>query len=162
LEDFMAAALRLIITTAMLAAASLLAGQPAVAASVDPVGFVKSLYALPQLWSSIIVTPEGRSQYLTPELASLVGGIDRKGQFRDSLDFDPLADSRPFELSDETFTLVSSDDSGATVKVDFKNYGKPDTVTLKLVSSDDGWLVEDIAFEDGRTLLDLLDYSCSG
>lgn len=157
----MASAFRLRIAAAMLALATL-AAAPAMAAPADPVAFVKSLYALPQLWSSIIVTPEGRSQYLTPELASMVGGIDRKGQFRDSLDFDPLADSRPYELSDETFTVVGSDDSGTQVKVDFKNYGKPDTITLTLVSSGDGWLVKDIAFADGRTLLDLLNYACTG
>jgi hypothetical protein len=156
----MAAAFRLIIATLMLVAASFT--QPAVAASLEPVAFVKSLYQLPELWTSIIVTPEGRSQYLTPKLASLVGGIDRKGNFRDSLDFDPLADSRPYELSDETFTLVGTDGDGATVKVDFKNFGEPGTVTLKLVSSGDSWLVSDIDFSDGRTLLDLLDYSCSG
>jgi hypothetical protein len=157
----MAAAFRSIIATVMLVAASFI-GQPAVAAPADPIDFVESLYALPELWSSIIVTPEGRSQYLTPKLASLVGGIDRKGVFRDSLDFDPLADSRPFELSDVSYTLVDSDGSEATVKVDFKNFDKPGTVTLQLVSSGDGWLVQDIDFEDGRTLLDLLDYSCSG
>ena len=147
------------VAVAMLVAASL-AGLPAVAASNDPVDFVKSLYDLPELWTSIITTPEGRSQYLTPELAPLVGGVNRQGVFRDTLDFDPLADSQKYELSDETFTLVDGDDSAATVKVDFKNYDEPKSVTLKLVSSDDGWRVEDIDFPDGRTLLDLLDYSC--
>jgi hypothetical protein len=136
------------------------ADQPAIGASGDPVAFAKALYELPELWHSIIITPEGRSQYLTPELASMVGGIDRKGVFRDSLDFDPLANSPTYDLASDTFQLLASDESAATVKVDFTNFGNPDTVTLTLVNSENGWLVSDIDFEDGRTLLGLLNYEC--
>lgn len=157
----MVSAFRLRIAAAALAVAALVGG-PAIAAPAAPADFAKSLYSLPQLWSSIIVTPEGRNQYLTGELASLVGGIDRKGQFRDTLDFDPLADSQQPQLSDETFTVIGTDASGALVKVDFKNGGTPNTLTLKLVSSGEGWVVADIAFQDGRTLLDLLNYACTG
>ena len=151
----MSAAFRWSIAAAMAAAASL-AGPPAMAAPGDPVAFVKSLYAQPDLWWSVVGTPDTRSQYLTPQLVPLVGS-NRTGVFKDNLPFDPLADDRPFLLSDETFALIGSDDDGTLVKVDFKDHDRADTVTIKLVSSDSGdrWLVADIAFADGRTLLKL-------
>ena len=159
----MSAALRWTIAAALAAAASL-AGPPAIAAPGDPVAFVKTLYVQPNLWMSIVSTPEARSQYLTLELTPLVGS-NRTGAFKGALSFDPLADSRsddrPFKLSDETFTLVGSNDDGVSVKVDFKNYDNPDSVTLQLVSSGDHWLLADIAYPAGPTLRQLLQPACA-
>jgi hypothetical protein len=159
----MSAAFRWSIAAVMVAAASL-AGPPAMAAPGDPVAFVKTLYAQPGLWMSMVSTPEARSQYLTLELTPLVGS-NRTGVFKGALAFDPLADSRsddrPFKLSDETFTLVGSDDDGTSVRVNFKNYDNPDTVTLQLVSSGDRWLLADIAYPAGPTLRQLLQPACS-
>jgi len=134
-----------------MAAAVSLVGLPTIAAGGDPVAFAKTLFAPPDLWTSIAATPESRGEYLTPALIRWVVNVD--GDFVDYLDYDPLADSRPFQLTDETFTLVGVDDSGARVKVDYKNYGRPHTVTLRLVGSGDHWRLADIDFPDGRTLL---------
>ena len=136
---------------AAVAAATWLAGAPTIAAAGDPVAFARTLFAPPELWTSIAATPDGRGQYLTPALARWVVDVD--GDFLDILNYDPLADSRPFQLSDETFTLGGVDDVGTRVKVDFKNYDRHDTVTLRLVSSGDRWLLADIDFPDGRTLV---------
>ena len=143
---------------AAVAATTWLAGSPAIGAAGDPVAFAKTLYALPELWTSMAATADGRSQYLAPALARLV--IDENSDFRDYLDYDPLADSRPYLLSDETFTLAKVDEFGTWVKVDFKNNNRPDTVTLRLVSAGDRWRLADIDFPDGRTLVrDLLQAS---
>jgi hypothetical protein len=162
----MPAAFRWSIAAAMAAAASL-AGPPAIAAAGDPVAFAKALYALPNIWTSMVDTQEGRSHYLTLDLNPLVGS-NRTGTFKSALAFDPLADSRsddrPYKLSDETFTLVGSDDDGTLVKVDFKNYDHPDSLTLQLVNSDSGdrWLLSDIAYASGGpTLRQLLQPGCA-
>jgi hypothetical protein len=146
----MFAAFRWTIAPAM-AAAVWLAGPPAIAAPADPVAFAKTLYAVPELWTSIAATANDRGQYLTPALAKWV--INKEGEFVDLLTYDPLADGRPFKLSDETFTLVGTDDVGTRVKVAFKNFDRPNTVTLRLVSSGDSWRLADIDFQDGRTLI---------
>jgi hypothetical protein len=146
----MFAAFRWIIAAAMAAAVSL-AGAPANAAPVDPVAFAKMLYAEPDLWMSIAATSEDRGQYLTPGLAKWV--INRDGEFTDLLTYDPLADARPFKLSDQTFTLVGTDTYGTRVKVAFKNFDRPNTLTLLLISSGDSWRLADIDFQDGRTLI---------
>ena len=161
----MSLALRWSIAAALVTAASL-AGPPAFAAPGDPVAFVKSLYAQPDLWMSVVSTPEARSKYLTLELNPLVGS-NRTGVFKGALAFDPLADSRtddrPFKLSDETFKLVGSNDDGPLVEVDFKNYDHADTVTLQLISSDTGdrWLLADVAYQAGQTMRQLLLPACS-
>lgn len=141
---------RLGIAAAMAAAVSL-AGPPAIAAADDPVAFAKTLYALPELWMSIVATPDGRGEYLTPALARWVVDVD--DNFVDYLEYDPLADSRSFQLSDEIFALAGVDAFGTRVKVDFKNHDSPHTVTLKLVRSGDHWRLADIDFPDGRTLI---------
>jgi hypothetical protein len=146
----MSAAFRWSIAAAMAAAASL-AGPPAIAAPGDPVAFAKTLYAQPELWMSIGATPDNRGKFLTPALAKWV--IDVNGDFVNMLEYDPLADSLPFQLSNETFTLVGSNDTAASVKVDFKSYDNPHTVTLKLVSSGDRWLLADIDFPNRGTLV---------
>ena len=162
----MSAEFRWSIATAIAAVASL-AGPPAIAAPGDPVAFAKTLYAQPKLWMSIVSTPDSRAQYLTLQLTPLVGS-NRTGDFKSAMPYDPLAydlvaNGGPSLLSDETFTLVGSDDDGTSVKVDFKNNGNPDTVTLELVSSDDHdrWLLADIEFPyAGETLLKVLQPAC--
>lgn len=146
----MFAAFRWVIAAVMTVAASL-AGPQAVAAPADPVAFAKTLYALPELWMSVVATPDGRREYLTPDLAGWF--VDADGDFVDYLEYDALADSRSFRLSDETFTLVGADAFGTRVKVDFKNLDRPHTVTLRLLSSGDRWRLADIDFADGRTLV---------
>src|SRR5215216_2683886 len=136
----MSPAFRWTIAAAMAAAVSL-AGPPAIAAPADPVAFAKMLYAEPELWLSIAATSEDRGQYLTPALAKWV--VNRDGEFTDLLTYDPLADARPFKLSDETFALVGTDASGTRVKVAFKNFDLPNTLTLRLVSSGDSWRLAD-------------------
>jgi len=128
--------------------------EPALAATGDPVAFAKKLYAQPELWMSIGATPDNRGQFLTPALAKWV--VDVNGDFVNMLQYDPLADSLPFQLSSETFTLVGSNDSAASVKVDFMSYDLPHTVTLKLVSSGDRWLLADIDFPTRGTLINQL------
>jgi hypothetical protein len=123
---------------------------PAIAAT-DPVAFAKTLYAQPELWMSIGATADTRGKFLTPALTKWV--IDANGDFVNMLDYDPLADSQPFQLSNETFTLVASDVSAASVKVDFKSYDTPHTVTLELVSSGDHWLLADIDFPSRGSLI---------
>jgi hypothetical protein len=146
----MSPAFRWTFAAAMVAAVSL-AGPAAMAAPTDPVAFAKTLYAEPELWMSIAATSEDRGQYLTPALAKWV--INRDGEFVDLLTYDPLADGRPFKLSDESFTLVGTDTYGTWVKVAFKNFDRPNTVTLLLVNSGDSWRLADIDFSDGRTLI---------
>jgi hypothetical protein len=149
----MSAAFRWSIAAAIAAAASL-AGPPAIAAPGDPVAFAKTLYAMPELWMSIGATPDNRGQFLAPALAKWI--VDAHGDFVNMLEYDPLADSQPFLLSNETFTLVGGDDGGASVKVDFKSYDRPHTVTLKLVSSGGRWLLADIDFPNRGTLINAL------
>src|SRR6187401_702862 len=131
---------------AVMAAAVSLAGAPAVAAPTDPVSFAKMLYAEPELWMSIAATSEDRGQYLTPGLAKWV--INADGEFVDLLTYDPLADGRPFKISDATFTLLGTDAFGTRVKVAFKNFDKPNTVTLKLTASGDSWRLADVDYQD--------------
>jgi hypothetical protein len=100
---------------------------------------------------SIGATLDNRGKFLTPALAKWV--VDANGDFVNMLEYDPLADSQPFQLSNETFTLVGSNDSAASVQVDFKSYDNPHTVTLKLVSSGDHWLLADIDFPNRGTLV---------
>jgi hypothetical protein len=163
----MSAAYRWSIAASAMAAAASLVGPPAMAATGDPVAFAKTLYAQPDPWMSIASTPDSRSQYLALLLTPLVGS-NRTGVFKSALAYDPLAydpvadiGEKPL-LSDETFTLVGSDDDGTSVKVDFKNHGRADKVTLKLVSSDDHdrWLLADIDFPDGQTLMKALQPGC--
>src|SRR5262245_61168238 len=149
----MSAAFRWSIAAAIAAAASL-AGPPAIAAPGDPIAFAKSLYAQPELWMSIGATPDNRGKFLTAALAKWV--VDTNGDFVNMLEYDPLADSQPFQLSNETFTLVGSNDSAASVKVDFKSYDNPHTVTLKLVSTGDRWVLADIDFPNRGTLIALM------
>ncbi|MFO1183937.1 MAG: hypothetical protein U1E56_04040 [Bauldia sp.] len=139
------------VTAAAIAAAISLGGPPSIAAPDDPIAFAKTLYALPQLWMSIVTTPDGRNEYLTPALAGWVVDVD--GNFVDYLEYDPLADSRSFRVSDASFALAGVDAFGTRVKVDFKNREGDHSVTLRLANSAGRWRLADIDFPDGRTLI---------
>ena len=79
----------------------------------------------------------------TPALTALIEKAE--------LDYDPVVNGQDFSIKDLKLTTQSSG-ATATVVAAFQNFDQPTRVTYTLTSSEGGWHVDDVRFEDGRSL----------
>jgi hypothetical protein len=125
----------------------------------DPAAFAHSLYKLPEMWQSIAQDPAARARWLSPTLNKLVSD-NKKLDPENQLDYDALVDDQDYDVKDVSKVTVLSNAGGkASVQVDFINFGAQRKVTLELVTVAGGeWRLNDIKYEDDRTLADDLDF----
>lgn len=139
-------------------AAVLLLGVAAAGAGPgDPAAFVRTLYALPNLWADVTADEESRERYLAPSLAALVAANDGADEFN-RLDYDPLTDSQDFEIADLAISTVEASGNRASVQVDFRNFGEAVSLTLELEASGDAWRLANIRYDAERSLTDDLEF----
>ena len=145
------------VATACAAAFSVLIAASAVAAPGDPAAFARELYSLPNLWGDLSADEISRERYLTPRLAALVAANNEIDEVN-RIDYDPLTDSQEFEITDLEATTIEANDRNATVRVEFRNFGDAQTITLKLELVDGDWRLANILYDDERSLTDDLEY----
>jgi len=129
----------------------------AFAAPGDPAAFARELYALPNLWADVTADDASQAKYLTPQLIELVKANNQLDE-ADRLDYDPLADSQDFEITDMQATVTQSDDRKATVAVTLHNLGDEMSMTLDLEVVSGTWHLANIHYDEERSLSDDLDF----
>lgn len=115
--------------------------SPASAAD-DPVGVVRELYRVhgeqektkKQAWDS-----PHRERFFTRKLAALIA----RANARNEPGFDFIYDAQDFQISDLVVVLGGTR-GGASVQVSFKNFGKPQRLSYKLVREGGAWRVDEI------------------
>lgn len=135
----------------------LLPAFTAFAAPGDPADFVRQLYALPNLWADVTADEASETKYLTPHLIDLVKANNALDEV-DRLDYDPLADSQDFEITEVQATVTEANDRTATVDVSFHNLGDEMSMTLDLEVVDGTWHLANIHYDPERSLTDDLDF----
>ncbi len=135
----------------------LLPSLGAFAAQGDPATFARELYALPNLWSDVTADDASEAKYLTAHLIELVKANDALDEV-DRLDYDPLADSQDFEITDVQTTVAEADDQKASVDVSFHNLGDEISLTLDLEVVNGTWHLANIRYDQERSLTDDLDF----
>ena len=150
--------LRRLLAPLLVLFAAMLALMPAKAAGFkDPIAFTKALYALPDLWQSVAQDAASRQKWLSPSLAKLVAD-NKKLSPENQLDYDALADGQDYAISELKVTLVQTQGSKATVLVEFKNLDSREKLTLELLSVAGEWRLNDIKYDEDRSLADDLQF----
>lgn len=129
----------------------------ALAADDDPVAFVQSLYALPNLWSDVTADDAAIAKYLDPSLGALITENYAKENPEAALDYDPLVQAQDFDTVKADVTVKSQTATAATVEAKINNLDLTTTISLDLVKTDAGWRLANIHPEEGDGNQSLVD-----
>jgi hypothetical protein len=140
---------------AAIAAAGFGIASPALAGPGESAAetFVRSLYALPQLWADVTADSTAMDRYLDPDLAALVAENYAKTAVESALDYDPLIQAPDVEALKTDYTVDAENEAVAVVTVAVENFGETTFVHLDLVMTQDGWRLADIRASDNTSLV---------
>jgi hypothetical protein len=140
---------------AMFAAGPLLGTMASLAEAAESAAatFVRSLYALPELWGDVAADETSRARYLDANLAALVTENYAKENVESALDYDPLIQAQDFDDLQTTVTVDAENDKSATVTVVVDNFGERTFVHLDLAMTADGWRLADVRASDNSSLV---------
>jgi hypothetical protein len=129
----------------------------AMAADDSAVAFVKSLYALPNLWADVTANDASITKYLDAKLGALVKANLAKTDVESALDYDPLVQAQDYDDITTTFTVEAETATAATIDAHVNNYGEESVVTLELTNGAGGWRLANIRTdEESPSLLEEL------
>lgn len=101
------------------------------------VAVIKTIYESADIsWGNTVFTPQTQALLIQAE------EVDEMG-----LGFDPFIDAQDFDLSDFAYSTESSP-SGVNVRVRFLNMGEPRDIRFEMVSTDEGWKIDDMTSHD--------------
>jgi len=140
---------------AIASATALVAVLPALAlaADDDAGAFVRSLYALPNLWGDVTADDAAIAKYLDAKLGALITENYAKDDPESALDYDPLIQAQDFDEISATFIVDKETDTSAVVTAVVENFDERTHVTLDLTRTADGWRLADVLAPDGSSLL---------
>lgn len=96
--------------------------------------------------------PASVRRYFEPKLANAIIADMAAAAKRNevpTLDGDPFIDAQDWELADLAVDIKPAGPAKARATVDFTNLRKPETVTLELVKTAEGWRIADIMASSG-------------
>jgi hypothetical protein len=140
------------------AATMALCAAPFVAhAEDDPIAFVQSLYALPNLWADATADQGAIAQYLDKNLGALITENYAKSDYSAALDYDPLVQAQDFDQVKATLKLEKQTADAATVDAEVDNLGELTDIKLDLAKTPDGWRLSNVRTdEESPSLVDEL------
>jgi hypothetical protein len=123
----------------------------------DPIAFVQSLYALPNLWADVTTDQDAIARYLDKNLGALITENYAKSDYSAALDYDPLVQAQDFDQVKATLKLEKQAGDTATVDAEVDNLGELTDIKLDLSKTPDGWRLSNIRTdEESPSLVDEL------
>ena len=123
----------------------------------DPIAFVQSLYALPNLWADVTTDQGTIAEYLDKNLGALITENYAKNDYSAALDYDPLVQAQDFDQVKATLKLEKQAAAAATVDAEVNNLGEVTDIKLDLTKTNDGWRLSNVRTdEESPSLVDEL------
>src|SRR5437773_4306591 len=93
-------------------------------------------------------------KYFEKSLADMIwkDAVSSKGEVG-VIDGDPLYDAQDMDIKNFAIGKAVFEDGKARLTVSFDNFGKQKTIVFVLVNGRSGWLISDIDYGKGRTLV---------
>jgi hypothetical protein len=99
--------------------------------------------ALPPPWSAA-----QRQKFFSKRIVTMLVAHEQtdKDTGKSSLhfEFDPFVNAEDAEVTDFEASLTAEDERAAQVRANFRNKGKPTTMTFVLVQEEEGWRIDDV------------------
>jgi hypothetical protein len=116
-----------------------------------PADVVKSAYAyqiepgsaLPPPWAA-----SQRQKFFSKRLVTMLIAHEQTdaatGKTSLHFEFDPFVNAEDADVSDFQAALTAEDERTAQVRANFRNKGKPTTLTFVMVQEEEGWRIDDV------------------
>ena len=127
-----------------------LVALPAAAQTADPVAFVGALYkpyAATNPGPGPLGSEAGIRATFSPAIADLLIRNQRQARRRGEIgciDVDPFIEAQDYEIRGLQVRADQASGTAATVRAEFRNFGKPTSLRYSLVMTPAGWRVDDI------------------
>jgi hypothetical protein len=105
--------------------------------------------ALPPPWSA----PQ-RQKFFSKRLVTMFVAHEqtdeKTGKSSLHFEFDPFVNAEEADVSDFDASLAAEDERTAQVRANFRNKGKPTTLTFVMVQEEEGWRIDDVKSLDNE------------